>query len=124
MKFSEKNERGKESARRAVVCRRGSEGAFVLAVQPSVRPRVERSLRWLARSSRLERARTRVEPEQTLVHFPSTIGTVLLNRTRARGLISSYPRPILRAPHDVADVLYYRLTKVMWRRLAAGARRS
>lgn len=101
---------------------RSSEGAF--AVRPSAPSAPSaRSNATLDASSRLERARTRVgsrggpsrislrrlATRTSLAHVSR--GTRLTRRQKSR----RSPRPILRAPHDVADVLYYRLTKVMWR---------
>lgn len=119
----------KENARRTISStKRVSEGAFVLTVRPSVWPsvcpRVERNPRWLARSSRIERARTMIIAWTASRAFSPRHRRFRCLAREHEGRNLAVPNPILRAPHDVADVLYYRLTKVMWRRLAAGAQQS
>lgn len=95
-------------------CGRSSdEGAFAFAVRPSA----SRTQPSMPRSSRLERARTRVAAAPRAFPFDGWRLVAHVTRTREarRHKSRRSPRPILRAPHDVADVLYYRLTKVMWR---------
>lgn len=95
------------------------------SVRLSVRLSASRTQPSMARP--LELTRTRSNDDNSR----GSLSRISLRHRRSRCLAREHegrnlavPNPILRAPHDVADVLYYRLTKVMWRRLAAGARQS
>ena len=100
-------------------------------VRSSARPRVERNPRWLARSSRLERARTRVgSSQQPLAYFPfddwrtpsSAHVTPSTGARRHRSRRS--PRPIFASAARRCGRLVLSIDESYVEGLAAGARRS